>query len=59
MLLLVFRFILAGGWDILNKWLADAKKSEDFHIMLEVLKVQANILAKVLHLSCLPIQITH
>ena len=34
-----FRFMATGGWRILNDWLVDAKKGDDFFVILEVLEV--------------------
>lgn len=29
-----------GGWSILNKWLVEAKKNENFPVLVELLEVQ-------------------
>lgn len=29
-----------GGWNILNKWLVEAKKTENFPVLLELLEVR-------------------
>ena len=29
-----------GGWSILNKWLVEAKKTENFPVLVELLEVQ-------------------
>jgi len=28
-----------GGWNILNKWLVEAKKTENFPVLVELLEV--------------------
>ena len=34
------RFMTIGGWSILNKWLVEAKKNENFPVLVELLEVQ-------------------
>ena len=34
------RFMSVGGWNILNKWLVEAKKTENFPVLLELLEVR-------------------
>jgi len=31
--------MITGGWTILNKWLVEAKKNENFPVLVEVLEV--------------------
>lgn len=38
-LLLLDRFMSIGGWSILNKWLVEAKKTENFPVLVELLEV--------------------
>ena len=38
LLLYVCRF-MGGGWPVLNAWLAEAKKNQDFAVLVEVLQV--------------------
>lgn len=33
------KFMSVGGWNILNKWLVEAKKTENFPVLLELLEV--------------------
>ena len=40
---LLEKFITEGGWDTINKWLIEAKNSENMAFILEVLKVTNNI----------------
>ena len=39
---LLEKFIIEGGWAILNTWLVEAKNSENMVLILEVLKVILN-----------------
>ncbi|XP_065068675.1 serine/threonine-protein phosphatase 1 regulatory subunit 10-like isoform X2 [Rhopilema esculentum] len=41
------RFLTSGGWGILNKWLNEYAKSENVHLLLEIIEV----------LKCLPVTI--
>ena len=34
------KFVAEGGWDIVNKWLVEAKDTENMDFILEVLKVK-------------------
>ena len=36
---LVFRFMDVGGWGVLNIWLAEAKKSQNTSMLVEILQV--------------------
>lgn len=38
-LLLFNRFMSIGGWNILNRWLVEAKKNENFPVLVELLEV--------------------
>ena len=38
-LLLFNRFMSLGGWSILNRWLVEAKKNENFPVLVELLEV--------------------
>lgn len=33
------RFIEVGGWEVLNTWLQDCKESENYPVLVEMLKV--------------------
>lgn len=33
------RFIEVGGWDVLNTWLQDCKDTENYPVLIEMLKV--------------------
>ena len=33
------RFMSIGGWSILNRWLVEAKKNENFPVLVELLEV--------------------
>jgi succinate dehydrogenase hydrophobic anchor subunit len=33
----------AGGWNILNQWLSDAKKSQNTPLLIEILQVTAAV----------------
>lgn len=33
------RFIEVGGWEVLNTWLQDCKESENYPVLIEMLKV--------------------
>ena len=35
----IFRLICSGGWDTINDWLQDAKETENFPLLVEILKV--------------------
>lgn len=34
------RFMSIGGWAVLNKWLSDGKKTDNFTIIIELLEVK-------------------
>lgn len=41
---LCFRFLSTGGWGILNKWLLEFTKSENFPVLLELIDVCSNLI---------------
>lgn len=38
-----FRFMEGGGWNLLNAWLSDGKKSQNIPFILEILQVSSSL----------------